>query len=73
MHIIYMIGRIPLPHQYYVLGIIHYFQHLCKSTLGEEVNPVLHFKNVDLIYTVPVYEASLANQHFIVCFGVASI
>ena len=36
---------------YILLGIIHYFQHFCKSTestLGVGRKPVVHFKNVGL-------------------------
>ena len=49
------------------LGIIHYFQHFCKSaesTLGGGGNPVVHFQKMLVLATVPVHETTLANQHF---------
>ena len=50
------------------LGIIHYFQHFCKSTEstlgGRGVNPVVHFQKCLVLASVSVHETSLANQHF---------
>ena len=33
-----------------------------ESTLGEEVNPVVHFKTVGLSYCACMYETSLVNH-----------
>ena len=38
---------------------------LCKSTestLGEEVNPVVHFKTIDLSYCACMHKTSLRSQ-----------
>ena len=51
---------------YCTLGIIHYFQHFHKSTestLGGGKSSCMLSKML-VLATTPVYETSLANQHF---------
>ena len=52
----------------FTIGIIHYFQHFCKSTEstlgGGSKSMQLYALKMLVLATVPVHETSLANQHF---------